>query len=258
MCRITVEPLFFITIYQLLDQEMKPLHSFSLFAFIAVLSTSAIAQEENSITKEIQLGGLFASGNTAESSLFFAGSINIIRNDWEYEYSLDGLYASTDSEVNGQRIYGVASANYEFSEDSFFLTRMAHEDDRFSGYDSQTDITFNYGRSLLQNVSNMGLTLNIGAGVRWSRLDNSDFDEPILRIAGDYDWNISNTAMFNQELSTETGSESNIYRSVSSIETQILDNLSLRFSFKLKHQTEVPIGRKKTDTETAITLVMNF
>ena len=135
---------------------------------------------------------------------------------------------------------------------------MAHEDDRFSGYDSQTDITFNYGRSLLQNVSNMGLTLNIGAGVRWSRLDNSDFDEPILRIAGDYDWSISNTAMFNQELSTETGSESNIYRSVSSIETQILDNLSLRFSFKLKHQTEVPIGRKKTDTETAITLVMNF
>jgi putative salt-induced outer membrane protein len=59
-------------------------------------------------------------------------------------------------------------------------------------------------------------------------------------------------------LSAEVGNETSIYRSESSIETRILDNLSLRFSIFVKHQTEVPVGRKKTDTETAITFVMNF
>ena len=52
--------------------------------------------------------------------------------------------------------------------------------------------------------------------------------------------------------------ETSIYRSESAIESEIMENLSLRFSVKLKHQSEVPIGREKTDTETAVTLVWNF
>ena len=217
-----------------------------------------MAQEENGITREIELGGLFTSGNTEESSLNFAAAMNIVRDRWEYNFSLDGLYSSSDSKVKGQRLYGVASANYDISDDSFFQTRVSHENDRFSGFDSQSDLTFSYGRDFLQNQPNMGLALNAGVGVRWSRLDDSDFDEPIIRMAGDYDWTLSDSAVFNQELSTEVGTDSNIYRSVSSIETRILENLSLRFSLKIKHQTDVPVGRDKTDTETAVTLVMNF
>jgi len=227
-------------------------------ALLALLSASAIAQEENGTTREIQLGGLLTTGNTEEASFNFAGNINIIQDQWEYDFSLDGLYSSSDNEVTSQRFYGVASANYTISEDSFVLTRASHEDDRFSGYDSQSDFTVSYGRGLLQNRSDMGLILNAGVGVRWSRLDGSDFDEPILRFAADYDWDISTTATFNQQLSSESGTDSNIYRLESSIQTQILENMSLRFSVKLKHQTEVPPGADETDTEMAVTLVMRF
>ena len=79
-----------------------------------------------------------------------------------------------------------------------------------------------------------------------------------LRFASDYDWNVSETAVFSQELSTEYGTDSNIYRSESSIDTQILENLSSRFSLNIKHQTVVPYGREETDTETAITFIMSF
>jgi putative salt-induced outer membrane protein len=228
----------------------------SLIASLALLSTSAIAQ--NGTTREIQLGGLLTTGNTEEVSINFAGNLNILRDRWEYDFSLDGLYSSSDNEVTSQRFYGVASANYTISEDSFVLSRAAHEDDRFSGFSSQSDFTVSYGRGLLQNRSDMALTLDAGIGVRWSRLDGSDFDEPILRFSGDYDWDISPTAKFNQQLSSESGTDSNIYRSESSIETQVLENLSLRLSLKLKHQTEVPTGRDETDTAMAVTLVMRF
>jgi len=102
------------------------------------------------------------------------------------------------------------------------------------------------------------LSLDAGIGIRWSRLDGSDFDEPILRIAADYEWVLSNSATFSQELAIEYGTDSNIYRSDTGITTQILENLSLRFSLRLKHQTEVPVGRDETDSETAITFVMDF
>lgn len=237
---------------------MRSIANLFIVTFMALATSVSLAQEENGVTKEIQLGALFTSGNTEDQTLNFAGSIGLLQDRWEYVFSLDGLFSSNENDVTGQRFYAVASANYEFSENSFFLTRIAHEDDRFSGFDSQSDITFNYGRRLLGNNPDMGLTLNAGVGVRWSRLDDSDFDEPIVRLAGDYDWKLSDTASFEQQLSVEAGSETNIYRSETSIETQILNNLSLRFSINIKHQTDVPAGREKTDTETAVTFVMNF
>ncbi len=219
----------------------------------------AAAQQEIGITRELELGALLTSGNTEEESLNFSATMTINpENSWLYSFALDGMYNTSESEVKGQRLYGVANANYQISEDSYFQTRFSHEDDRFSGFDSQTDLTFSYGRGFLQNRSDMSLSLDAGAGIRYSRVDNSDFDEPILRLAGDYSWTISETAQFQQELATEYGTDSNIYRSESSIETQIMENLSLRFSIRIKHQTEVPIGREKTDTQTAVTFVMSF
>jgi len=237
---------------------MNLLRRISFMAVTALLSSMVTAQEEDNIRKEVELGGLFTSGNTEEASLNFAGAIIIDSDQWQYNFSLDGLFASSEGEVKGQRFYGIASANYEFSDDSFFLTRFSHEDDRFSGFDSQSDLTFNYGRGLLKNRADMGLTLNAGLGVRWSRLDGSDFDEPIFRTSGDYNWIVSGSAVFNQELSSEVGTDSNIYRSETSIETEILENLTLKFSLNIKHQTDVPVGREKTDTQTAVTFVMNF
>ncbi len=223
------------------------------------IAMAAQAQEEDSITREIELGALFTSGNTDEETLNFAAALLIDREDWNYGFTLDGLYASSDGEVKGQRIVAVASANYEITDYSFFQSRFSHEDDRFSGFDSQSNLTFSYGREFLRGVENMELTTNTGIGMRYSRLeDGTDREEPILRLAGEYEWTLSDTAVFSQDLSAEAGSNSTIYRSLTGIETQIMENLSLRFSVKVKHQTEVPINRENTDTETAVTFVMTF
>ena len=237
---------------------MKLLIMLVLSFLMGSISGTALAQQQNGITREIEVGALFTSGNTDEQALNFAGNMEIVRDRWEYGFTIDGLYTSSDNETKGQRFYGVSSANYAFSEDSFFQARASHEDDRFSGYDSQSDLTFSIGSRLLQNRADMDLSLDAGIGIRWSRLNGSDFDEPILRIAGDYEWILSNSATFSQELAIEYGTDSNIYRSDTGITTQILENLSLRFSLRLKHQTEVPAGRNETDSETAVTFVMDF
>ena len=211
------------------------------------------------MNREAELGILLASGNTEEENLNFAGAINIVQERWVYDFSLAGLYASTNGEVNGQRITAIASTNYEVTNYSFIQSRVSHEDDRFSGFDSQSDLTFSYGHEYLRNRDNMRFTPSIGAGVRYSRLEDSTTEtEPILRLAGEYEWNISETSNFFQDLSLEAGSEADIYRSRTGIETNILDNLSLRFTLTIKHQTTVPVDREETDTQTSVTFVMNF
>ena len=152
----------------------------------------------------------------------------------------------------------VGSADYQLSEVSFVEGRLAYENDRFSGYDSQNDASVNYGRTLLTNTDNMIMTYTAGIGVRRSESDAENFGEAIFRLAGDYKWDLSENALFNQILSAEAGDETSIYRWESSIETNILENLSLKFTFNVKHQTEVPVGRQNTDTATSVTLVMNF
>ena len=238
---------------------MKFLTKSVIFIMLTSLWANSLAQQQQqSITRELEVGALFTSGNTDEQALNFAGEYTILDDRWEYGYTLDALYAASDDETTGQRLYGVAGASYQFSEDSFFLARAAHEDDRFNGFDSQSDATLSYGRGFFQSRPDISLRIDTGIGIRWTRLDNSDFDEPIFRVAGEYEWILSNTATFSQDLAVEYGEDSSIYRSDTGITTQINQNLSLRLSINLKHQTEVPAGRDETDIRTAATLVVSF
>jgi len=219
---------------------------------------SVLAQEEDGISSEVELGAVVTTGNTENENLNFRGEVDWRDGSWEYGFLIDGFRSSQEDRLTANRMYYVADAEFHLNEDSFILTRLAHEDDEFSGYDYQSDFSVSYGHNLLTARENMALTLNVGAGARRSKSEDGMFSEAILRLAGDYEWNISESATFGQTLSAESGDKTSIFRSESSIETRILDNLSLRFSFNIKHQTEVPRNREKTDTETAITFVMNF
>lgn len=223
-----------------------------------LLSTTALAQRDNGWNSQLELGAITTTGNTEDESLKVKGRVELVKDDWDYVWSVDAFRSSRQDQLTAQRFYTVGSADYQLSEVSFVEGRLAYEDDRFSGYDSQTDLSVNYGRTTLTNIDNMNLTYTAGLGVRRSESEAEDFDEVIFRLAGDYKWDISENALFNQVLSAEAGNETSIYRWESSIETNILENLSLKFTFNVKHQTDVPVGRENTDTATSVTLVMNF
>jgi putative salt-induced outer membrane protein len=232
------------------------LHS-SFCLLLAGTGSGAMAQEtEDTLSTELELGAIFTGGNSKDENIKFKGTVVWLQEAWEYGVSLDGFRSSKDDELAAQRLYTVGSATYNMTPDTFILTRAAHEDDRFSGYDSQSDLSVNYGQNLLREQATMDWNYSIGAGVRTSRTPTDDFEEAILRVATEYQWNISDNAMFSQTLSVEAGDESSIGRSESAIQSDISNNMSMKFSVKLKHQTEVPFGRKKTDSEASVTLLL--
>jgi len=237
---------------------MSKLTNALLLAVTLITSAVALAQEEKSLTTEIELGAIFTSGNTEDENVKYKVVVDWDRGVWDYRFSSDGFRSSKDSVLAAQRLYHVARAEYAINEDSYVLGRLAYEDDRFSGFDSQSDASVSYGRNLLLNKSNMALSVEVGAGIRRSVTELETNDEAIARFEGNYEWNLSESADFTQDFSVESGSNSSIYRSESAIETAIMENLSMKFSVKIKHQTEVPLFREKTDTETAVTLVLKF
>ncbi len=228
-----------------------------LILFSPVL-TAAEEEEESPLNSEIELGAIYTSGNTDDENIQFRGAVNYSLDGWDFGLDIDGFRSSKENVLAAQRVYYVSEANYNINDESFVLTRLAHDDDRFSGYEGQTDISLNYGRNLLVDREDMGLTLNIGGGYRRSTTLEDEFGEAMFRLAADFNWDLSDSAAFLQEFSTEAGEETSIFRARSSIETQIVENLLLRFSVNLKHQTQVPAGRKNTDTETSMTFVMRF
>src|SRR5690606_21381952 len=139
----------------------KALHV-SLLSLTLLLSQIASAQSAFEYTRELELGAIFTSGNTEDQNIKFQGRFKALRDAWEHAFSIDGFRSSKDDELAAQRLYSVASTTYTFTEDNFVLTRLAHEDDRFSGYDGQTDFSVNYGQRLLRGRETMAFSYTIG------------------------------------------------------------------------------------------------
>src|SRR5690554_2427211 len=210
---------------------------------------------------QIELGAVFTDGNTNDENIRFRTRFAATRDAWNYRLDFDGLRSSSNDELAAQRLYLVGLTTYNFDPDHFVEGRLAREEDRFSGYDSQSDFSLSYGQVLLRDIETMSLRYTVGAGMhssRGSENDDDDFDEGLVRLAADYSWDLSDTARFIQTIGVDAGERSTISRSETSIESDIVSNLSMKFTVKVRHQTEVPVNRKKTDTEASVTLLLRF
>ncbi len=138
------------------------------------------------------------------------------------------------------------------------FARGAYEQDKFSGFKRQIDVTVGYGQKFL-NTETMSLDADFGVGQKRSRLASgvTDTDE-IVSLAAQYVWRIGESAVFKQFLSTEIGGQLTTSRSETSLESTISGSLAMKLAVKFKHSSDVPIGKEKTDSESTVTLVYKF
>ncbi len=153
--------------------------------------------------RQVELGAVFLSGNTEEDTIKFRGDFVRDSTGWKHHADIDYLRSNRDSELSAQKLYTSLKSDYKLAGDQFAFGRVSYEDDRFSGFDYQTDIVVGYGRTLLQTREQMKLDLEIGPGFRYSRTDIGDsVSEGILRMSAAFNWQVSDNAEFEQKLST--------------------------------------------------------
>jgi putative salt-induced outer membrane protein len=228
---------------------------------VSCLSTSAFAQEEpvDKYKGNAELGYVKTTGNTETQTLNFKSKVEANYNKWRQTLKLEALNSRDGDVTTAEKYLGSLKTDYRFTKRDYAFGLLAYENDRFSGYKYQANISVGYGRQVIDR-KNLWLNLEGGPGARFSELDETgeSQDEFILFLAGDFGWQISETSLFEQELSTEIGEDSTITRSTTSLSAQIVGSLAMKLSYKVKHTSDVPPDIEKTDTETSVTLVYKF
>ncbi|MBS3804112.1 MAG: DUF481 domain-containing protein [Oleiphilaceae bacterium] len=241
----------------------------SVSAVVVALTVSPLAVAETDTRNwegEAELGVLLTSGNTDETNINSRLGLLHDATNWRNKGNLRTLFSETDDTTTAEKYEADAETNYKFSDRQYWFLRGSYDDDRFSGFDYRSSVTSGYGNRVWTAGERSFLDLSVGAGYRFARLaevnddGERDEDEAIARLAGQFDYGLSDTALFRQKLSTEIGLSENdtITESETSIQASLMGNLSMKVAYLVTHLSDAPAGSASTDTETSLSLLYGF
>lgn len=207
---------------------------------------------------EAELGYLQTSGNTDTQSTHAKGKLVNKRVNWKHQATIEIIKKDESGTTTANRTYATAKSDYNINPYSYLFVSLSYEDDNFSGFDNQYTEVVGYGNHVIKKTD-LKLDLEIGAGARQSKLTTGQStSEGLVKGALDLEWKFSKSSTFTQLLSVEAGEDNTITRSVTAFKVQVIGNLSAKLSHSIKNSSDVPVGIKKTDTESVVTLVYSF
>ncbi len=226
-------------------------------------SSAVAADKEKPFSMDGEFGFIATSGNTDTTSVKGKISAHQELARWSNDYKAEALYKKDEindvSQTTAQKYFLSAQGNYKLDNPNHrVFAFLSHEDDRFSAFDYQSTLAAGWSQKVWDNPeSKFGYSIGPGYALA-KRRDGSSENGLIVRAALDYQWKISETSQFKQLISTEVGSDNTKSKSESSVSAKINDDLSLKVSLVLDHNTDVTGTIEKLDTQTAVTLVYTF
>ena len=225
-------------------------------ALAAVLLLSAIASAAepaaDPLTGKFELGYLATTGNTETSSLNSKLALVYDAQTWRHSLDAAVIHADDSGVTTAERNQLGVKSDYKFNESDYLFITVNWEQDRFAGFEQRTSEAVGYGRRILKSERH-SLDAELGAGLRQTTpVTGADVSETILRGALKYQWRITESAAFDQKLVVESGESNTYMESVSALAAKIVGSWSLKFSYTIKHNSDVAPGLDTTDTYTAI------
>lgn len=223
------------------------------------------------VTGDVELGFLLTSGNT---EAFAIRANSELVHDLEYfrnKYQLHSLIqknivADGDSgektRVTTANRYGMSGqSNYKLvtGRESVF-GRGSYNYDRFGAFREQATLVGGYGNRMYEKQTDY-LDLETGPGYAYQRSAAGNNNSGMIwYLAGNIQYSLFDGANFRQTLETSlslNGQNSTVL-SRSSITAKVVDKLSMRFNFIVRHNSKPEGTLQKTDTETSASLVYTF
>lgn len=256
----------------------------SLALAIAALSTTAFADEVRPWEVEVELGAIATSGNTETTSVH--GKLDAKQNLTKFrnQYIFSSLFKedevlqddNTKSKEKTADKYLVSAKSAYLLEDetkindksSYLFGFASYTHDKFGAYKTYETVALGYGDWIYSND-----TINwfVEGGPGYFRgekvVETDDVNEPyiletekgaLLRLATEFEWKFSQTAVFKQIVSVESGSDNTRILSETSVAASITNAMQMKLGFAVASDSKVDAGKEKTDTTTSATLVYKF
>ncbi len=224
----------------------------------ALAGTSGSKPAADGWSGSAELGGVATTGNSRTSSLDGKFTLGYADGPWSNRLHLEVLRASASGTTTANRLFGELDTRRTLDDRDYVFGNLRGTHDTFSGYRYQTSASVGLGRELLHTRA-MDLRAEIGPGYRQAAIDGGPTQrDAIVRAHGAFVYHFTSKAHFDQSLTAIAGSDNTELESVTALTTAITGSLALKLSYTVLHNTTAPLGRKKTDTYTAINLVYSF
>lgn len=205
-----------------------------------------------------ELGYLARSGNTESSDLNAKFQIAKKYNKWTQSFHASAEYSKEDDTRTAERYLAGVKSEYRLTSQDYLFATVDYESDEFGAYDRRWSETIGYGRRLI-NQEQQTLDLELGAGARQATLQTGEKqNDAIGRLGLNYLYKFATSADFSNTLLLESGAENTYLQNVSAISMPLLENVSLKVAYTLRHNTEVAAGTEKTDTLTSVNVGYSF
>lgn len=235
----------------------------------ALLATSAFAADpaDDSLDMSAEVGVLVTTGNTESASYF--GNLTVQQNltDWKNKYTFDILKKENDvedaegntySQTTDDRYTLTAQGDYKLGDNSAVFVFGSFTDDEFGAYAKYTTVAAGYSFRALER-EDMFLDVNVGPGYSRGESQTGETDSGVVgRLSGAFEWTISPSATFIQNVSVEAADFNTRTITETAVKATLTDMMKMKVGFKTVSNSDVAEGLEKTDTETSVTLVVNF
>lgn len=237
---------------------MKSKSSLLLVGIFGMAATGVAAAAAQGWSGEGELGIVTTSGNTKNKTINAKAKAGHESQDWRHGVQLEAYNSADADRTTAERYLAAGKSDYKLSDVDYVFGMLTYENDRYAGFDYRISEVLGYGRKVIQQPT-MSLDLEAGPGARQTKLiDGTRNDEFIVRVGGEFKWKLSDMADFTETASADIGEDSTIIKSVTALKAKVSGALAMKLAYTVRNNSEVAIGTKKTDTETALTLVYGF
>lgn len=215
-----------------------------------------------------ELGAITTTGNTAGTSI--TGKIDARQElaQWSNQYIFSAFFKEdekTNADGNktrqrsAERYLLSTKGAYKLTEEYDNLFALgSYTDDKFGAYTQYLTIAAGYGTRLLQ-LDNKALDVEIGPGYYTAKRSTNETEKGLLaRGAASFKWTISESANFTQTLSVEYSDDNTRTIAESALSVRINGAMQMKAAFLAQNDSDVPADKKRTDTQTSLTLVYSF
>lgn len=229
------------------------------FAAVLMLVSTATLADDNGWSGTGELGLAVAKGNADNQT--FNAKLNLAREHgaWKHNAGAAFLYGKSSGQESARRYEVYAGTGYRMRERHYLSGSVRNERDHFAANEYQWAASGSYGYEAIRNDATQ-LTMEVGAGYRWAKLQDQrrHLDQAIGRGYMNFDHKFNANTSLRDTLLIEYGSDNTFARNDFGVLVKMSEALALKAALEVRHNTDVPLGVKNTDTLSTLNLVYGF
>lgn len=222
---------------------------------------------------EVGLNYTMKRGNTDSDALSGKAVAERDGLNWRHLAKLEGSNEEKRNKNNveeriAERYFGSYKLDRKIDEANYIFNQLSAQKDLFSGYNYETTYALGYGRRIFDSAKQR-LDIEAGPGYRvreleelppeWVGTSKSRTEkDAVALVALRYRLQITETAQFREEITSELEDGSSVTRAETSLTTAINSRLSLRLSHILRHNSQPADDKRKSDQEILVGLVWSL